>query len=470
MRKTRLGFHGLLLVLAGLLGLAAQSGVGQAAPTADPANLSQFVAPDFFAAAVIHPRPALSAMKSAGVSDKDLAVMAKSVGVLDVFQPDKIRALVVFFDPTPSVRKDVAISVGFVLQFRQVTDSEDIIERGIPNARHVTFRGKSYVTTDAAGFETGVPLAYYVAGPRTLVGGPEPMVRKMLTPSSAPRPLLDQLKRADTDSDIAVVLATGPLMKSPLGASIKALDENSSDASSPSKVLGDMESAQLVWNFDHEPTLKVTLAGADATAAARLKDSLETGKAAIAVLMKSLSQDLPNGAPTELGRLELKIKEMADQAETSRDGNEAVLTANLPDGANVFRAAFRPPLAVPLGVRIGHFPTFLDTFRFVFDSETTGCFPSFQTVFTTVFSGNWAISDHVWDKTRVFRPAVLRAKRDFGTIWHDLSRFSVFSWSSGYAWPEVIAIVPEGRKPAARGASPRDTIFFAPLRGLQIHL
>lgn len=180
------------LVLGGTLPLQAAEG-----PAA--VKMTDFIAPEFFLAAIVHP----SRLVQSPAGKHLWAQQAKTPHpVVAKIQPppEQIRRIVALAGPN--------CSPAVILQFENDFDSRGKLTQAFPQAQTLTIEGKPCLKISASGQPA---LVAHVAGPRLLLLGPEEMLQKMLRPSDQPRPLLEQLRQADLKHDIVLEVVAAPL-------------------------------------------------------------------------------------------------------------------------------------------------------------------------------------------------------------------------------------------------------------------
>lgn len=244
---------------------------------ASQGNLTEFIASDFCVAIVVHPRqiadsPLMSILPPGGAVGMmpGSAGNAEAAKITQQLDPKILRRVVVLIDPTTFETK---LPPGVILQFEEDFDSEAFLKQAFDDLQPGTIEGKPVFTSKKAG-QGEVAGAAHVAGSRILVLGPEPVVQKMLATSDAPRPLLEQLKRCNLKSDIAVEVLGEPLAKGfgpPAGGGSEGMPQQTQMFAG---ALQDVKSASLQVNFTGSTLLRLTLVGAKPSSADNLYGQL----------------------------------------------------------------------------------------------------------------------------------------------------------------------------------------------------
>lgn len=187
-----------ILVLGGAASVRAAEGPASV-------KMTDFVAPDFFFAAVVHPSrivqsPAGQAVWSGGAPHSPASA---ELAVLQTIPPQKIRRIVVL---------GRAGGFGMIWQFEDDFDLGRLLSDASIKTEPVTVAGKACLKLPPAP-KNPEPLVAYVASARLVVFAPEATLQKMLAPSSEPRTLLEQLRQADLKHDVVLELQAAPLIR-----------------------------------------------------------------------------------------------------------------------------------------------------------------------------------------------------------------------------------------------------------------
>jgi hypothetical protein len=333
----------LVLGAAGLLTLLGPSGVADAAPTTDPVNLTQFIGPEFCAALVVHPSRLAKAPMFSGLSLPDMSKTIKSAGpeaalAAEFFKPEKVRRIVVLVASTAEGGIGPShLTVGAIIQFNEDVESESFLKKVGKDFESTTLEGipclaskEGGIPADAAAKTPAVPLAAYVAGPRTLLVGLEPAMKKMLAPATGPRTLLEQLKHSSLNNDVLIQIAAEPLLKSEAGATLKALTQ-----AQPKKpgveLIDDVKSIALALNVTQEPLLKLTVAGAKTDSADKISGLMQLAKMFIAGGLENGKKNPSPMLPPDLKEPLFKVAdEIVAGLKVAKQGDEVALTIDQP--------------------------------------------------------------------------------------------------------------------------------------------
>jgi hypothetical protein len=364
----------LVLGAAGWLTLVGQSGVANAAPKADPVNLAQFIGPEFCAALVIHPSRLAKAPMLAGLSQPETAKLTKSgppelALAAEFFKPEKVRRIVVLVAPTAEQGIGPShLTVGGIIQFNEDVDSESFLKKVGKDFEPTTLEGVDCLTSkeggtppDPAAKTPAVPLVAFVAGPRTLLVGLEPAMKKMLAPSPGPRTLLEQLKHSSLNNDVLLQIAAEPLMKSEAGMLLKALTQ-AQPKQSGAELIDDVKSIALALNVTQEPLLKLTVAGAKPDSADKFSGLMQLAKMFIAGALDGAKKKPSPMLPPDLKEPLFKVAdEIVAGLQVAKQGDEVALTIAQPptlpalvqkaaETAKSMAAAFGPGGPAPSGL------------------------------------------------------------------------------------------------------------------------
>lgn len=263
MRATCMWTLGLAVCL-GTLG-SWSTPAAEAQTKARAGNLTQFIAPDFCVAIVIHPKQILDSPVGAMLPPGGMSsMMAGQAGTAEAgklasqVDPKLLRRVVLLADPASLETKRPP---AMIFQFEEDFDGEAFFKQAYDDAEQGTIEAMAVLTSKKAG-QDDIAGVVYVAGPRILVMGLEPTVQKMLAPTDAPRPLLDQLKRCNLKNDIIVEVLAEPLAKTlaqPANGGTPGLPPQAMMAAG---LLQEVKSASLQVNFSGNQLLQLALVGA----------------------------------------------------------------------------------------------------------------------------------------------------------------------------------------------------------------
>ncbi len=360
----------LVLGAAGLLTLIGPSGVASAAPKTDPVNLTQFIGPEFCAALVIHPSRLAKAPMFTGLSLPDTSSMTKAgppeaALAAEFFKAEKIRRIVLLVASTAEGGIGPShLTVGAIIQFNDDVDSESFLKQVAKDAEPATLGDATYLTSkalcippDPVAKTAAVPSAAFVAGPRTLLIGLEPAMKKMLAPASGPRALLEQLKHSSLNNDILIQIAAEPLMKSEAGAMLKARTQ--AQPKQPGvELIDDVKSIALAINLTQEPLLKLAVVGAKPDSADKFSGLMQVAKMGIAAALDGAKKNPSPMLPPDLKEPLFKVAdEIVAALQVAKQGDEVVLTIAQPPTLPAWcRKRPRWPQSSPRATRPHSFP------------------------------------------------------------------------------------------------------------------
>jgi hypothetical protein len=337
----------LVLGAAGLWILVASSGVADAAPKTDPVNLTQFIGPDFFAALVVHPSRLAKAPMFAGMSLPDMPLAGKASPaevalVKEFLKPEKIRRVVALVASTAEGGVGQSpVTVGVIFQFNEDVDSESFLKQNAKlsgeDLESVTVEGVTCYVSKAAAAQPNPaakasepPVMTFVAGPRTLVVGPEAAMKKMLAPATGPRPLLEQLKHSSLNNDVLIQIAAEPLLKSGAGAALKAMTQG--QPKQPfADLIDDVQSIALALNVTQEPLLKLAVRGTKPDSPDKFFGLMQMAKMGIPAALEGAKKNLSAMLPPDIKEPLFKVAdEIVKGLNVAKEGDEVALTIAQP--------------------------------------------------------------------------------------------------------------------------------------------
>jgi hypothetical protein len=254
---------------AGLWCVPAQA---QKAKKTDPANLTQFIGPDFCAAIVVHPSRILKSPLGKALELDKTPELPGGMGSKKLpVEPSKVRRVVILLEATPVGTSPV--SPAAIIQFDEDVDAKAILAEEWPDLKDAKLGEIDCFRSESKG-TGGIAVAAYAPGPRTLLVALEPTLEKMVTPSEGPRPLLDQLRRSSLNNDVVVEILVEPLVKlvPPSG------DGGPKGPLDPQAILQEIKSGSLVINFTGDMLAKLTIVGAKEDSADKINGMFTLAK------------------------------------------------------------------------------------------------------------------------------------------------------------------------------------------------
>jgi hypothetical protein len=188
------------------------------------------------------------------------------------------------------------------------------------------FRAKSPQLVSA-----GARACAYVADDRTVVVAPEPTLHKMLAAGGAKSPLIDRLRAADLDHDVAAVLVVGPYREL-LAQAVAEADKSIPPPLAGVRTLPEhLQALTAAVNLSGPALLKLTLEADNAEGAGKVeelaKSALDFGK----LIYPQVREKLAPQVPAEYAQPVLAV---ADQfyggIQVARDGVNVTLTLPRP--------------------------------------------------------------------------------------------------------------------------------------------
>jgi hypothetical protein len=323
-----------------------------------------FIAADFNAAVIVHPRRILERpLFAKRTEDKAFAKDLDELGL----DPRKIEQLIVVIDPYP--RPDVPAMPGFIVRSTEHWDETPIVKGIKEGSEKVIFAGKEYLRTKDTSFAKAYDCLC-LADDHTLVGGSEPTFKKMLEAKDAHSPLRDRLPNVDLDHDMIAVFVMEqvdrkdretPTVRQALGEILKGAKENlPPNFEGADKLADQIVAAVLAVDLGGDTLLSLDIEATDDTAAASLHQLAKNGfdllKVAVPTVKKDISKSLPPDLIQPVSKL---IDELVDGLSLEKSGNHVTLALKMPKdlpetveklGATVKDFASKPqPKGIPKG-------------------------------------------------------------------------------------------------------------------------
>jgi hypothetical protein len=294
-----------------------------------------YIAADFNAAVVIHPgrileRPFVAKL----LEDKSIAGALDPIG----FDPRILEQLIVVVDPFPG--GNVAAMHGWIARSTGPWAETEFIKRfsGV-QTKKVTFEGKEYLrSTNTTYAKTSDCLC--LADERTLLGGPEPVLKKMLSAHKAKSPLLDRLPKVDFDHDLVAAFvmeqaerkdSNGPTVRQAFGEILKQnKGPLSANFEGADKIAEELAAATLTIDLGGDKLLSIDLEATDDKSAEALLGLANSGFDVLKVLApegkKWAKENLQDGADPTVALIDELVKGFTIQ----KDGVHVQLTLKMP--------------------------------------------------------------------------------------------------------------------------------------------
>jgi hypothetical protein len=299
-----------------------------------------FIAADFNAAAVIHPRRLLQSPLGKAVADEvRLDQLMKDVG-LDLH---KVEQMLLVLEPFPG--GNVLFSGGGVIRLAEPTDGKQLVSKLLHgDAREAKFQGKTYYQ-DTGEKVAGMAMCGYVADDRTVVIAPEPTLHKMLSAKGVKSPLTDRLARTDLDADVAAVFVVEPFRPAAREA-LKSLQEGPLPPHlAVVNTLPDrIQSVTVAVNLSRDPLLKLELEATNAESAGALFDLANTGHEMARGMMPTLKAMLAGAPPDLTDPLFAAADSLLAGIDLRKDGARLVVSVKKPRGLDELPAKVAPLL------------------------------------------------------------------------------------------------------------------------------
>jgi hypothetical protein len=306
-----------------------------------------YVAADFNAVVVVHPRRMLERPSLAKLADEKVFAQAIDEMGLD---PRKIEQLVVVVDPFPG--GNVAAMPGFIARSTEPWEQTELVKRIRGGSEKVTFAGKEYLRTKNTSFaKTNDCLC--LADEHTLLGGPEPTLKKMLEAKDARSPLRDRLPKVDLGHDIVAFFVMeqterkdgSPTARQAFGEILQQAKDNPAFEGAD-KLADQIVAATFALDFGGDTLLSLDVETTDEAAATSVHGLADKGinllKVFVPVGKQGLASSLPPDSAEPVSKL---VDQLVKGISLAKTGNHVVLTLKMPDEL--------PGLIEKLGPKLG---------------------------------------------------------------------------------------------------------------------
>jgi hypothetical protein len=256
--------------------------------------------------------------------------------------PRSVERVLVLTEPFPGSggkppppgpgRAHALFQVAAVVHFGAAVDGKKLLEKVPGGVEEKTSQGKTYFRAKNPQLvSAGARACAYVADDRTVVVAPEPTLHKMLAAGGAKSPLIDRLRAADLDHDIAAVLVVGPYREL-LAQAVAEADKSIPPPLAGVRTLPEhLQALTAAVNLSGPALLKITLEADNAEGAGKVeelaKSALDFGK----LIYPQVREKLAPQVPAEYAQPVLAV---ADQfyggIAVAKDGANVTLTLPRP--------------------------------------------------------------------------------------------------------------------------------------------
>jgi hypothetical protein len=291
-----------------------------------------YVAADFNAAVIVHPRRILERREFAKLlEDESFTNFVKEAGA----DPRKIEQVVILIEPT--LKSEVPVMPAFIVRFAESVDGAALVMKALQNAEKASFEGKEYYR-GKKGMLANEKGCAYVADERTLLTAPETTLKKMLTAKDARSPLRDRLPKLDLAHDVIGIFVMeqterkdgGPTVRKALGE-ILAQAKGNPAFEGADKLAEQIAAVTLSLDMDGDTLLSLDVEATDETAATSMHGLANNGlnlvKAFVPVAKKGLTGNLPPDAVEPVSKL---VDQLVAGTSLAKDGSHVVLTIKMP--------------------------------------------------------------------------------------------------------------------------------------------
>ncbi|HEX5271354.1 MAG TPA: hypothetical protein VFW33_12735 [Gemmataceae bacterium] len=229
----------------------------------------RFVAPDFFAGAVINVPAVFKSPVVEGVLPNEVQDPLMKEMNFDVRTVERIILLgEAWSDP------DFPVAPAVIIRFREPVDGAAFLHKVIQDVGEKSFEGKTYrVARPERGREAAPPFAGYVADEKTVLWAPEPILKKMLT-ARGDGPLAVKMKGFDPSAEASAAFLMEPV-KPVAGDLLKKLkEEMPPDMADVGTLPERLKGATLALTLAGDTLLTLALDGSDDESAAVIEKLL----------------------------------------------------------------------------------------------------------------------------------------------------------------------------------------------------
>jgi hypothetical protein len=323
-----------------------------------PANVLDvsFIHPDFNAAFVIQPErivqspsPLLPSkeernrlidqgIQSTGIDFSKVGQLIVVLGPAPPNQPPRRpnppRPRAGMRPPAPSPRPGADEPAPFVaariLRFTEPVDDMAIMVKSLHQMDRVEAGGKTYFRSKIAK-EGGQPLAGHYDGSRTVLLGPEPLLKKMLTAKGTVSPLGEKLREFGLDHDLF-----GMFLVEPVRSRLKDLAQSPDlqEQFPTAKTLHeDLNAVRLTADLDGDKLMRIILEGKDDAAARNLEELADEVLNQVKAAYPRLKPIIQKETSPESAASVIKVTDQFLKKEgitVTREGNTVFVTLNKP--------------------------------------------------------------------------------------------------------------------------------------------
>jgi hypothetical protein len=300
----------------------------------EPARKKQldltYVAADFNGAIVVHParlleRPFVGKI----LDDKQIAGFFKAVDI----DPRKIERVIVLLDPFPG--GNVAFLPAVIAQFAEPVDGAAMISRVLEGAEKKTFEGKEYYwgkNQTAANQH----VCACVVDDRTILGGLEPTLHKMLLAKDGQSPFKKSLPKVDLNHDVVVAFAMDqaerkdqslPTIRQALGEVLKPTKDMIEGAD---KLGEQLAAVTMTLDFGGDTMLSIDLEAVDDKAAESIDGLAKNGVSTLKLIVPSVKKDIKGSLPDDAAQLSALIDDLVNGFTIQKDGLHVQLAIKMP--------------------------------------------------------------------------------------------------------------------------------------------
>jgi hypothetical protein len=181
-----------------------------------------------------------------------------------------------------------------------------------------------------------------LADDRTLLGGPEPTLKKMLEAKDARSPLRDRLPKVALDHDVIAIFVMdqterkegqGPPVRQALGEILKAAKENiPPNFEGADKLADQIAAATLNLDLGGDTLISLDVEATDESVAASIHDLTKNGLDLVKAAVPTLKQQLKTSVPADFAKpASTLLDQLVNGTSLAKDGSHVVLTIKMPE-------------------------------------------------------------------------------------------------------------------------------------------
>ncbi|HMF15349.1 MAG TPA: hypothetical protein VKE94_23705 [Gemmataceae bacterium] len=245
-------------------------------------------------------------------------------------QPDKRPGQ----QPPQADNEPAPVTAAVIFHFTDLVDGMQILNKDLKETEPVPAGDKTYFRSKSEKAD-GAPLAGYFDGHRTVLIGPEPMIKKMVGAKNVFSPLIVKLREFELDNDIFGIFLMGPFK--PALRKMAQSPDIPPQLEQAKKLDQTLSAVKVLGNLDNDELLEVILVGENDAAGGSLEDlarnALDMGKAFYPLFKTQMQKAMQKDVPPQVSEKIFKVTDQIlkkDGITVTREGKEVTVTLNKP--------------------------------------------------------------------------------------------------------------------------------------------